>query len=229
MFDLLERIDVVAASGLVPSSDLPSKLLTAQIGGNNVIKITPPELAQLLQCFDRTHCPSGMLTTKTEPRWKGGKKNPVVLAIGGTIYKISRYSCGIGNYYKTRVDNKGGKQLDIRPDYQPLPRNGMHFVGGSALLQADKTPTQFYVPACPNNFAVETQFVDDCGNELPHDTLTKEQYKWEGVSRQERETRIDSPVPLRSPKVENVILLELHSLRIEGKFQSVNMTFSIEG
>ena len=208
------------------SKDLRTKILSTRILGESTVPIILDELRDICSQFDRAEATSSQITTRTTPRWRGGKKNAVVSQVGNPadIVKVSRYNCNLGIWGKqvnNKVDREIGRDM---PDYHPLPPNGKEYVGGSPLMVKSSDPTQFYLSVIPVGFWAETKYM--LGDTLLPN-LHSEEYKWEGESRIERETGLSDAPLIRTPKLENIVCLAPWGRGEDGRFQPIELQFCL--
>jgi len=187
----------------VPAS-LGTRVMAAQIAGEKAVTCTRAELIGLLSGISRKEYNQFVgITTDTEPRLVGGKKNPLV-----GLRKISHYSVRF-HVWKEAVDNQLSRDGVDNPDYQPASPKGKEYVGDSPVMVGNtpNTAGTYYLAVIPVRGSKPTvSYYHPSIAELDNKAVEASVYKSDTGAKQRR-AGADKPLAYRSPKIENITML----------------------
>lgn len=200
------------------SSTLATKMIAATAEGDHHVRITRTELAALLGGIDRgTYTRFFTITTDTEPKWAGGKKNP-----HNGVRKLSKYSARFREW-SDALESQAARDGVVAFDYAITPTPWREYVGASPVCEgvSKNTKGSLYLALLPvrNLQSIPTtEYYDPAGGLVDQEAAKAAVYKApqkEGAK--QHDAGIEKALIFRTPKLDNI-----HSLTLGG------YTFSVE-
>jgi len=189
------------------SPSLGAKVLSAQLRGEAMVGCTQEELVALLSNLDRHHYTQFVgITTDTEARLRGGKKNPLT-----GLRKVSHYT-GRFRQWADAVNAQLKRDGIDQPDYQPAPPPGKEYVGDSPLMVGNTANTRgtYYLAVIPvRNGSPNVRYYHNGLEYLDQSRAREEEYRAPNAGAKQERYGADKPLAFRTPKVENIVSISL--------------------
>jgi len=190
----------------VPPS-LGAAVLAAQLLGESSVNCTQADLIDLLSNLDRHHYTQFVgITTDTEPRLKGGKKNPLV-----GLRKVSHYTARFREW-KDAVNSQLKRDGIADADYQPSPPPGKEYVGDSPVMVGNTTNTAgtHYLAVIPlRGGSPNVRYYHPSLAGVDQERADEEVYRSPNSGAKQIRHGAEKPLAFRTPKVENIHTLSL--------------------